>query len=408
MSGKKGKDEGGGNRMFPVLSAEREMDAPDYSRYPAGLAGYTGMDLHEVSHWRRAPAVRSRIGGRGLYKTGLTQLPGGDLLACPCYEADDGTYRIAIFRSRDEGRTWKHVETRGDVLLGKEPALVGLRDGGVLLLTSHPHGFRVSRSDDAGVTWKTSPIGEIYDTVEWTAGGYDTVRNVLEEDDGSLTLLMSKGTFYSPSAPPSQAWLFRSTDGGRSWAEDKEVEVWERPEPMFGEVSVVRLAGGRLLAAGRVNGDHQIGDTPPPRGTPTPAGDESGDHMILTESRDNGLHWSKPRPFLSYSEVHAHLLPLKDGRLLCSYASYHLPFGIFAVLSEDQGDTWDTEHPIMLAVSLTMYTGWPTSIQLPTGDVLTGYAIAAYMEGEGGTGMIRGQGDTIAEVVRWQLPGAER
>lgn len=365
-------------------------EAPDYSRYPAGLAGFPGTNLNEVAYWTRRPAVRSRIGERGHYKAGLTRLPNGDLLASPSYEEKSGQRHLHIFCSRDEGRTWIRVETQGDELLGKENSLICLRDGTVLLL----NGASVSRSEDGGVTWKTTQAFE----------GYCLMRDVLEERDGSLLMVMSKGAYYNRSAPPSQAWLFRSSDGGRTWAEHRRLQVWNDPESMFDEASVVRLPDGRLLAAGRVSGDIQVGTTPPPRGIPTPGGDESGDHMILTESKDGGKTWSKPRPFLSYTEVHAHLLPLKDGRLLCTYASYHLPFGVFAILSEDGGKTWDDQHPIQLAMSLSVYTGWPTSLQLPGGDILTTYAITGYLEGEGVSLTKPGKGDTVAEAVRWKLP----
>ena len=123
--------------------------------------------------------------------------------------------------------------------------------------------------------------------------------------------------------------------------------------------------------------------------------------MILSESADGGITWSEPRPFLNYAVVHAHLLALADGRLLCSYATYHLPFGIFAVLSDDNGETWDTEHPIQLAMSLDMYTGWPTSIQLPDGDILTAYTITGYLEHPNNDEKTK---DAAAESVRWKLP----
>ena len=375
-------------------------EQPDWSKYPAGLWGYAGMNLNEVAYWTRSHAVRTRIGGRGLYKPGFTQLPNGDLLAGPCYRAEDGRWCIDMFRSTDEGRSWTQVETKGDELLGKEPALITLGDGGVLNVTSHPHGFRVSKSNDDGVTWRMTAIGEVYEDATF-GPGYEMVRNVLEDSDGSLTLLMSKGTCYDPDAPPSRSWLFRSSDGGRTWAEHTEVKVWDRPESMFGEASLTRLHDGRILAAGRVSGDVLIDDIQPPRGTPTPSGDESGDHMILSESADGGITWSEPRPFLNYAVVHAHLLALADGRLLCSYATYHLPFGIFAVLSDDNGETWDTEHPIQLAMSLDMYTGWPTSIQLPDGDILTAYTITGYLEHPNNDEKTK---DAAAESVRWKLP----
>ena len=270
----------------------------------------------------------------------------------------------------------------------------------MLQISSHPHGFRVSRSGDGGVTWKTFPIGET--TEEATFGpGYSMIRDVLTSPDGTLTLLMSRGVYYDPAAPPSQAWLYTSQDGGATWAEALAVKAWDSPSPMFDEASLVRLPNGNLLACSRLSGDHPRSGASPPRGAPTPGGDESGDHMVLWESADNGLTWEGPRDFLAYSEVHGHLLVLKDERILCSYASYHLPFGVYAILSEDNGKTWDFGHPIMLALSMNCYTGWPASVQLPDGQILTAYAVTGYLEGEGASLMRPGKGDTVAESVRW-------
>ncbi len=69
--------------------------------------------------------------------------------------------------------------------------------------------------------------------------------------------------------------------------------------------------------------------------------------MLLMNSEDNGIHWTEPREFLNYSEVHGYLTVLRDGRILCTYANYHLPFGSVAILSNDQGKTWDKQHPIL-------------------------------------------------------------
>jgi hypothetical protein len=365
---------------------------PDYSSYSENLAGFTGVNFDEIQQLTSKPAVRSHIGPRGMYKTGLAYLANGDLLACPCTELErGGKWTMAVFRSTDEGKTWQPVETRGDELLGKEPALTALSDGGVLLVTSHPHGFRVSRSDDNGVTWATTPIGGDFGEELLWQPMYEMVRNVVEEPDGSLMLLMSSGKWADRTAPRSQAWTFRSADGGRSWVESDEVEAWDDPEPMFGEVSLVRLPDGRLLAASRTEGDHQIGNMPP-----RPAPGEAGNHMMLLQSEDGGLSWTEPRTFLNHSEVHAQLLLLQDGRLLCTYATYHLPFGIFAVLSTDSGATWDTDHAIALGISWDFYVGWPTSVQLPDGDVVTAFGVRAYRESE------FHMQDQIVQAVRWR------
>lgn len=70
----------------------------------------------------------------------------------------------------------------------------------------------------------------------------------------------------------------------------------------------------------------------------------------------------------------------------------------------DGGSTWQRDQRVQLAMSLNPYAGWPTSIQLPSGDIITVYAATAYLEGEGVSLTAPGKGDTVAESVRWKLP----
>jgi hypothetical protein len=122
--------------------------------------------------------------------------------------------------------------------------------------------------------------------------------------------------------------------------------------------------------------------------------------MVLMESTDGGRHWSRPRDFTRYSEVHGQLTLLRDGRLLCTHNLYHLPFGIGAVVSEDLGETWDFDHPYQLAISNGCSTGWPTTRQLPDGTLVTVYALMPYhLEPEA-------SGQHVCHSVHWELPAA--
>ena len=125
---------------------------PDWSKYAAGLWGYAGVDRNRVVACTRMPAVRARIGHRGLYKPGFCQLPGGDLLAGPCYQNDDKIWHLKIYRSSDNADSWQLVESSGADLMGKEPALTALSSGAILLVTSHPYNYRIHRSEDEGRT----------------------------------------------------------------------------------------------------------------------------------------------------------------------------------------------------------------------------------------------------------------
>ena len=386
----------------PDLSRE-----PDYSKYPVGLTGYTGFNLQRIACCDLHPAIRKQVGWRGLYKSGLALLPNGWLVIAPYSDlGDDRRRRLYFHHSADGGMTWRQIGP--STLEGNEPTLKCLRDGTLLLVIG---GFPVSRSGDGAATWHTIEWGDNFSPVQGYRD-FSTVRNIIEEEDDTLLLFVSaRSDSDKLAARRSKAWVFRSRDGGLTWPDWQEITAWDRPEPMFCEASIVRLPDGRLLAAFRVEGNHVIGNTPAPRGLPRPKSDESGGHMLLMNSEDNGIHWTEPREFLNYSEVHGYLTVLQDGRILCTYANYHLPFGSVAVLSNDQGKTWDMQHPIQLSIAADMYAGWPTSLQLADGNIITSYARSAYLEHT--VGMAQSNPDftrnrhkdVVAEVVRWQLPG---
>ena len=121
--------------------------------------------------------------------------------------------------------------------------------------------------------------------------------------------------------------------------------------------------------------------------------------MIIAESADGGKTWDAPRTLTGYSRVHGHLLALSDGRLVCTYAQRHLPFGIYAMVSGDGGRTWEKEV-VRLAVSQNAFVGWPMSVEMEDGSILTAYGTTAYLEHEDAVGTL----DRVAEVVRWKAP----
>ena len=365
-----------------------------------------------IVHETLKAALRTRIGYRGLYVTSLTGLPNGDLLACPHYGSTD-LQRVSIWRSSDEGKTWELVETQGDTLFGAGALLKCLKDGTVLL-----HTGALYRSTDAGVTWQHIDCKET-----------GIIRSLIEQPDSSLLMFGSEPSWFLGYEPPPRsllgitydkievpvmkygipidnpgmwyretsydlkarrtAWRLCSRDGGQTWPEHEGIinehrdasnwqgGGWEDPQPFFKEASILPLTDTHFLAATRLSG--------------------RGERIVLMESEDAGLNWSGPRDFLALDEIHAQLLLLDDGRLLCTYARYRLPRGIFAVLSEDQGKTWDTDHPICLVRSLATFFGWPTSLQMPDGAILTAYTIKAYEE----TTQVK---DSVTEAVRWELP----
>ena len=361
----------------------------DYEKYPESITGYNGMNLQQVTHCHREAAVRVRVGPRGNYKGAVCRLGDGSLRLAACRRVTDaGLFGIHIYASSDEGLTWEEIGP--NELYGKEMSLTAVPDGS-LLLTVESKSFvkdttqmNIYRSEDRGRTWQSHLID-----------GPETPRNLIVEPDGSLLMVRtlrsaSQKARYDdegkPYVPSSNLELLRSTDGGQSWMITEGQVDWDNTR--FGEVSSVRLGNGDLLASLR---------SQPPDGK----GHEGEQITYMTRSSDDGKTWSAPRVMTNTAEVQVVFLLLQDGRLLATYTNYHLPFGVCAIISEDNGETWSNDAPIQLALSADCFTGWASTVQLLDGDLVTSYAITAYLNQPPNSG---GAERNVCEVVRWRLP----
>ncbi len=359
------------------------LDGYDYRKYSGGMTGYNGQDLQRVAtlSWQEG-VTRTRVGPRGNYKGGMARLPDGKLVIAVCrkgpgYDADPDKriMFIHVYESADMGLTWREIAN--PPIMGKEPSLTVLPDG-ALLLTAQCADYRpgtrkkemwLCRSADGGRTWDI-------DTMSGPEFQYP--RNIIVEKDGSLLFLRAEDDYETVS-------VCRSADGGKTWQFSGADVVWppeDRNRTMFAEISVIRLRGGTLLASLR--------HCPP--GTVGHGFEDS----VLTESDDDGKTWSDPRHFLNTAEVQANLLQLADGRVLATYTNYHLPFGVSAVISEDNGKSWDLSHPTQLVFSAGDETGWAVTLQLEDQSLLTSYASTAYLKEPPCT--------SVCEVLHWRLP----
>jgi len=359
----------------------RLLNGYDYNKYTVAITGYNGQDLQRVGFVDWQHAVRTRVTARGTYKAGMAQLPNGRLVLAACrdnYEEDRAKrgFTIEVYESADEGLTW--TEIGESPLFGKEPSLTALPDGS-LVLTAQDFGpgathdrIPISRSSDGGRTWQTIELM-----------GPDYPRNVIVEPDGSLLFVRALEWDWEGEEGSHNLQLCRSKDGGETWTCSEGQVDWD--VAAFGEVSAIRLKDGRYMAALRTI----VPDAP--------ARDGHGFGVtVLTESTDGGKYWSKPRPITSTAEVHAYLTELDDGRLMVTYSTYHLPFGVFAMVSSDGGKTWSRDRPAQLALSALNNVGWPVTLQLKDGSLLTAYALTAYLK--------QPPDRFVTEVVRWRWP----
>ncbi len=213
-------------------------------------------------------------------------------------------------RSTDGGLTWeKPVRTRGSANHG--PVL--LKDGQLLFVGRH-HG-----GDNNSAVWK------------------DTQHAVTVEE---------------------------SCDGGRSWQFLTNIEPTPPDEiEQFHEPFAVETNDGRIVAQFRFHAKPAPG---------TKHRDDSQSTLRQAESSDGGRTWTrmKPTPIQGYPP---HLIRLNSGKVLTVYGRRIQAFGEYACLSDDQGRTWDVAHEIKLAGNFNGDLGYPASVELPDGSILTVY-----------------------------------
>ncbi|MBX3000312.1 MAG: exo-alpha-sialidase [Caldilineaceae bacterium] len=318
----------------------------------------------------------------------LQRHPSGDLYVTfrNAPELGDGTYTHIdtrstgiLKRSADEGRTWEQV---GDPIPGhlpqsgvQDPSLTILADGSFLVTyfhwrhqPDHPkarsgaifEGTWVRISRDQGQTW-SDPVYVPVDESRPLA----ISEPAIQQADGALLLVGYAGMGCGGHA----SFISRSEDKGLSWSQPTIIAHDLSGMVDYQEPALIDLGGGHLLCLMRAVDRHLTIDD---------ADEQKRQRgltawMYQTHSWDNGLTWDLP----TRTEIYGHppnLIQLQDGRILCSYGYRRDPFGVRACFSHDGGQTWDMENEIVLRADGGGFDlGYPSSIQLPDGRILTSY-----------------------------------
>jgi len=302
------------------------------------------------------------IDNKGLWPN-LTKLPNGELAAAVYNHPSHGfgnNSDVELWVSGDGGRSWayrSHVSDHPD----KPNAVrmnhaVGLNGDGelVAIVSGYQEGRKLPYlplqcciSKDHGATWERRileidrvPFGDIFPL-----------------PDGRL--VCSIYTCISRKPMRFRASLVFSTDGGRSWGDETCITD-------ASETHVIRCSSGTLLATARTPCLDSMDRALP-----------HGSGQMLFRSEDHGKTWSAGKPLSPQGQENAHLLELKDGRLLCSFTS-RIPglFGVVLRMSADKGESWS--YPVVLVSSPARDwhktdCGYPSSVQIDDGTIVTAY-----------------------------------
>jgi hypothetical protein len=286
----------------------------------------------------------------------------------------------ALITSADRGtnwsaRRWLSTDTAG------QPNGVGLG------LTCLSEGRLLAFPEDLKTLWTSSNYGGTWKGVtpgQTTAERYAWDPLLVVRDRQGRIQRVAQGCWTptgvpwgSSTAPYSQAYLRLSTDEGRTWGESAKVPQWLG----VNEVQLMLAGNGDWVAACRTD-------------YPARFAHLQFDHyggLGLSISKDLGRTWSTPKRVYEWGRHHPSLVQLPGKRLLMTYVvrlgypdtpSGFPQFGVEAMLSGDDGRTWDFDHRYVLAAwvgNLKDERSWFCSVQststvlLPDGTLLTAF-----------------------------------
>jgi hypothetical protein len=286
----------------------------------------------------------------------LTVLPDGTIIATifnqPCHGLCEGD--VECWASQDGGRTWtlRGTPTAHDPGTNRMNVAAGLAANGDLLVIASGWSHRppkgqtaghgpparvlapwVCRSADGGRSWSVDKQALSEDTPAGRPGV--PFGDILPGRDGALRVALYGGG-------PGTSFVYRSPDDGKTWGEPAMVTA----KAVAHEPALFHLGKGNWLAAVRHNG------------------------LDLYVSADDARSWSHRARLTGASQHPGHIVRLKDGRLLLSYGNRVEPKGVDVRLSADEGQTWS--DPLRVA-DFQGDGGYPSSVQLPDGQVLTAF-----------------------------------
>jgi hypothetical protein len=197
-------------------------------------------------------------------------------------------------------------------------------------------------SADGGKTWKATI--DAFPPAPASATEYIPFGKIFPAGDGSLRATAYVGT----SRDANEVFMFRSTDDGATW------KVFAPIAKDHNETALFPVGPGAWLAAAR-----RLSGTRP---------------TDLFRSDDDGKTWTLAVETVGGDHQHpADLLRLTDGRLLLSLGQRRAgKHGVGARLSVDDGKTWGPLLPLVTDAAMGD-CGYPSSVQLADGTVVTGY-----------------------------------
>ncbi len=323
----------------------------------------------------------------------------------------DYPHQAMLLYSDDHGATWSapefmHLGADGKPDTGMGIGLTYIGDGKAFVTAGHRWFTR-----DFGKTWEDyGAIPATPDGATWN--GWDPM--FVDRDPATKAVKRLVETGYSMDVARwesnggpgySKGHIHSSVDEGRTWVDVAKVPEWDGAS----EITIIRAANGDLVAGCRTDKPASLG--------------EVLDHyegLAVSISKDDGKTWSPLNRLYAWGRHHPSLVLLPDGTLVMTYvvrkgytdAADGFPrFAVEAIISKDNGQSWDLDHRYVLHWWKGNRTGpnswWPSSqatstLLMPDGSLLTAF----------GTGFRTGDSDKNQPaprdvgLVSWKLSDA--
>lgn len=304
----------------------------------------------------------------------LTTLPDGTRIATifnhPSHARMEG--EVACYASTDDGKFWnlQGKPTPNEPQTNRMNVAAGASKAGDMLVVASGWSLApgekpsdqmnlvavlrawVSRSKDGGKTWVLNKDG--FPEAQDGMTNFIPFGDVMEAFDGSLRVLA-----YAQSLDKAvnKVSMFTSTDDGNSWKWLSFISDGSGPTSFAGghnETAFFHTGNGHWVAAARRW--------------------RSGQAMDLFESTDDGKSWKMTGNLTDDNQHPGQITDLNDGRLLLTYGNRKVgQKGVAAKISSDKGKTWQEELILIDDLDFGQDCGYPTSVQLDNGTVMTLY-----------------------------------
>jgi hypothetical protein len=278
--------------------------------------------------------------------------------------------KVILCRSYDEGKTWSAPEVIMDTYLDdRDAGIMTFGENGVIVTTFN-NAIEFQREYQGNSEYRKGYLDEIslIPDSQKHLGSYMVVS-----DDGGRTFgdikMLPISSPHGPCVLPDGKILYV----GRLFHDSNSVSHIEchvidaegnsefrsriedvSPDLLSCEPHAIALPDGKIVVHIRVQNESNTVFT-----------------IYQSLSTDNGYTFSKPQKLLSdKGGSPAHLLKHSSGKLISVYGHRERPYGIKAMFSDDDGESWDIDN-IIIGDEPCADLGYPCSVELSNGDILT-------------------------------------